>query len=719
MAPAFGTADLSNCELEQIHLAGSIQPSGALLVVSEPDQTIIQASANAAAFLGLRGGLIGKKLAALPGDLAARITPQLDEALDTIPVAVRCRVGRPMRDLDVLLHRPRHAGLVIELEPAGPPIDLSRDVQQALKAIMSAPSLMGLCDETARIFAGITGYDRVMVYRFDHSGHGQVVSEERRPELEAFLGNRYPASDIPQMARQLYVRNRVRVLVDTHYTAVPLTPAESPLTGQQLDMSLCFLRSISPIHVQYLKNMGVGATLVASIVVGGRLWGLVSCHHYAPRFIHFEIRAVCELLAETVGTRIAALESFAQGQAAVAVRRLEKRMIESISRKGDWRSALFDDSQAILRPLHATGAALLLDGEMLTAGDVPGTPDLRAICAWLDERPPAPVHATDALGLDVPQFKSLIPVASGLVAIRLSDAPGEYLLWFRPEQVRTVTWGGNPFKAVVIGNDPKDLSPRRSFAQWHQLVEGTCEQWSEADLTAARMIGDTVIDVVLQFRAVRTLIAQDQLDQVREQIRESEQPVIIADASGNITLINDAFRRLTPSHYAALCNIRDVSRCFASADEIRRHLDNLIADQRNWRAEITLQAEAGDRIPMLIRADAVFSSPSRVLGFVLLFTDLTERKAGEVARRRFQDGIVADHPPVSGRIETHPDLVFQTLLSTILENAQLAALEITDGVEIARMPEMLESIRASVVRAASVLEHLIRHGRPHDKTDTL
>ena len=209
------------------------------------------------------------------------------------------------------------------------------------------PRLRTLCDETARVFKQLTGYDRVMVYRFDDDGHGEVFSERREPELEAFLGNRYPASDIPQIARRLYVRNRVRVLVDVDYTPVPVLPARSPLNGAELDMSLCFLRSMSPIHIQYLKNMGVGATLVASLVVGGRLWGLVSCHHYAPRQIHYEARAVCELLAEIIATRIAALESFVQAQAELSVRRLEQRMVEAISRDGDWKAALFDSTQSI------------------------------------------------------------------------------------------------------------------------------------------------------------------------------------------------------------------------------------------------------------------------------------------------------------------------------------------------------------------------------------
>ncbi|WP_431204542.1 GAF domain-containing protein [Bradyrhizobium betae] len=163
-----------------------------------------------------------------------------------------------------------------------------------------------MCEEAATLFQDRTGYDRVMVYRFDDEGHGEVFSERRKPELEAYLGNRYPATDIPQMARRLYERTRVRVLVDVNYQPVPLQPRLSPITGRDLDMSLCFLRSMSPIHLQYLKNMGVGATLVISLVVGGKLWGLVACHHYEPRFIHFELRAVCELLAEAIATRIAA-----------------------------------------------------------------------------------------------------------------------------------------------------------------------------------------------------------------------------------------------------------------------------------------------------------------------------------------------------------------------------------------------------------------------------
>jgi light-regulated signal transduction histidine kinase (bacteriophytochrome) len=717
-SPAFGQADLSNCEREQIHLAGSIQPHGALLVVQEPGCVVVQASVNAAEFLGLSaaglssGSVLGRTLSELDRDLGQRVGARLTAKMPkTRPVAVRCHIGPRRRPFDVLLHRPQGGGVVIELERAGPPVDHARAVEDALQRILGSLSVRALCDEVARIFRELTGYDRVMVYRFDEAGHGEVFSEERRPELEAFLGNRYPASDIPKIARRLYVRNRVRVLVDIGYTPVPIVPAASPISGADLDMSLCTLRSISPIHVQYLKNMGVGATLVASLVVGGQLWGLVSCHHYVPRIIQFELRATCELLAEACATRIAALESFDRGQAELSVRRLEQRMVAAISREGDWRNALFDSAQSLLQPLRATGAALLFDGQTVSTGEVPGSMQLRQIGLWLDDQPRAPVIATSSLGIDRPQFLPLAAVASGMVATPLSSSPGEYLVWFRPERVRTVTWGGNPFKAVVTGDTPFDLSPRRSFAQWHQVVERTSEPWSAADLTAARLIGDTVKDVIVQFRSVGMLIAQDRMEQIRQQVRVSELPVIIADAHGRILLMNDALRGLPLPSTIMPQWLEELPALFAGGSDIAQRLLDLMERQIPWREEIALLGDRNSARPLLVRGDPVCSPPGRVLGFVLLFTDLTEHKAAEAARRRFQERILEENRRIAGRLNSKSDLVFQHLLSSVVENAQLAALEIADGVDTARMPELLDCVRTSVTRTTGVLEHLIWHAR--------
>jgi PAS domain S-box-containing protein len=714
--PAFGEANLSNCEREQIHLAGSIQPHGSLLLIREPDGTIVQVSENAAAFLGLPEDIIGRRLDTLDADLAEQLRPHLASPLNDVPRGVRCQIGNPPAQFDGLVHRPEGGGLILELERAGTPVDLSRHLERGLQAIIGAGSLRALCDEACRIFKALTGYDRVMIYRFDDQGHGEVLSEEREPHLEAFLGNRYPSSDIPHIARRLYERNRVRVLADADFAPVPLTPKLSPISGTGLDMSLCFLRSSSPIHVQYLKNMGVRATLVVSLMVSGKLWGLVSCHHYVPRFVHFEERAVCELLAEAVATRISALESFSQAQAELSVRRLEQRMVRAISREGDWRGALFDGSNTLLEPVQATGAVLLYEGEVQTVGEVPGTLALREIGRWLDKQPRASVIFTASLGTDAPEFELLTAIASGLLATPVSTAPGEYLIWLRPERVRTVTWGGNPFKPTLVGDDPLTLSPRRSFSQWHQLVEGTSDPWNDADLAFARLVGDTVSDVIIQFRSVRMLLAEDQLNQVRRQVEQSGQPVVIVDVTGRILKINAAFTALLPDMNAQPEQMADLLHLFDDPRDVERRLDDLVANRHGWRGEVRIKGRDGIQTPLLVRGDPVFTSLDRTLGFVLLFTDLTERKAAEAARRGFQEGVMEQRPTISGQFDSKADLQFRNILSTITENAQLAALEIADRVDPAHMPQMLEALRSSVARTAEVLRSLLWHAPRRLKT---
>ncbi len=464
--------------------------------------------------------------------------------------------------------------------------------------------------------------------------------------------------------------------------------------------------------------MGVAATLVVSLMVGGRLWGLVSCHHYSPRFLHFELRSVCEALAEVIGTRIAALESFVQGQGELAARRLEQRMAEWVSRDGDWRGALFDRSRPLLLPLGATGAALLFEGEIITTGDVPATEQIREIARWVGPKLERGPFSTSCLGEQEPAFAPDAGVASGIVAERISGEADEMLIWFRNERVRTVTWGGNPFKPPSDIDDPKELSPRRSFAQWRQVVKGTSEHWTAADLSAARLIGASVTDVVMQFRAVRVLMAQEQLDQVLRRVRASDQQIVVADARGSILECNAAFSTLLGADHGALRSLEDLPDFFSDPDEARRKLSALLTKGWPWRGEARLEGVRGETRPVLVRADAVRSSPDRVLGYVLLLADLTDRKAAETARRRFQEGILRSHRTLSRRVDSHVRAKIHDLMSAVIENAQLAALEITDGADPSAMPALLESVKTSVARTAEVLEQLVRdqHDVPATKS---
>lgn len=706
-APAFGQADLSNCEREQIHLAGGVQPHGILIVVREPDLTIVQVSANAESHSGVGGGILGLGLDELPGNLVERIRPSLHLPLGEIPSAVRCRFGDPLADFDCLFHRPPSGGLLLELERVDRDVDRRDEIDSALQSIRGAATIQELCDETARIFRQLAGYDRVMLYRFDEEGHGEVLAERRDARLDSFLGQRYPASDIPQIARRLYMRNRVRVLVDVEDARVPLEPRVSPLTGEELDMSLCFLRAMSPIHIQYLKNMGVAATLVTSLVVDEKLWGLVSCHHYSPRSVGYDIRVVCELLSEAVATRIAALESFARVQAELSVHRLEQRMAEAVSRNGDWQAALMDGSPSLLQPLRAEGAAILFEGEIRTIGEVPGTQDIREIGRWLDENAQREVFVTASLCEEEPDFERISDSVSGLVAAPVSISPGEYLLWFRPAQVRMVTWGGNPFKPFVVGDSPEDLSPRRSFAQWHQQVEGTSEPWLPSEVAAARLIGKTVSDIVLQLRSVQVLIVQDQLETIRQQVQRSEHPVIVGDPEGRILLTSDSFDQLLRADHTHPDWLQDLPDMFSEPGELQVQFDDLLAHQRSFRGEFELPLDRGQWRPVMVRGDPVVAVPGRILGYVVLVSDLSGRKAADAARRRFQRDMMLEIP--LDRVGQARSTTYQHLLSSVLANAQLAALEITGGVDPSPMPTKLESVRASARRTVELLDQLAKH----------
>lgn len=713
--PAFGDADLSNCEREQIQYAGAIQPHGALIVVNEPDHIVLQHSANAAEILGLGDDLLGRSLRDIPGNLAEKLQPCLTEDLDTIPVATRCHFGKSGAAYDCVVHRSTMGALIIELEPAGKHVDLSAVIGPSLEKLLAAGSLTGLSDEAARVFREITGYDRVMVYRFDEDGHGSVISEEKNPDLEAYLGNRYPASDIPQIARRLYERNRIRVLVDVKSEQVPIEPRFWPESGEELDMSLCSLRSMSPIHVQYLQNMGVRATLVASLVVSGKLWGMVACHHYAPRTLQYEMKAVSELLSEVVATRIAGLESFARTQAETTVRRIEDRMIETISRDGDWRSALFDSSNTLLQCIDATGAALIFDGQVLSAGNVPGTEDLMAIAEWLDGFTERDVLKTASLEKEDERFSLLKSVASGVVATPVSNVPGEYLMWFRPEQIQTVIWGGNPFKPVEVGNDPSDLSPRRSFSQWHQSVSGSAVKWSPANLVAVHMIGASIRDVVIQFRSVSALIARDQLEKVGRQVSESDLPVAVFDLDAKLFLASQSLSDLLGKPTEDIRVLSDLADCFIEKSMLQERFSDLAENQKGWRGEIAVETALNHHRPVLVRADPIISAPGNILGFVVLFIDLSERRDAEYARKRLQETIIDRTRLLQGRVDNRQDLIYRNLMNSIVENAQLAAMDIADGVDVQTMPQVLETIEVSIERASQLLEHLVLHADELDR----
>lgn len=710
-SPAFGQADLSNCERELIHLAGSVQPHGVLLTLREPSFVTMQASANVAELLGIApGDLIGQPLARLGGDLDAQVRriaqePHLDE-----PVPLRCRLllRGSEASFEGVVHRVAGQALVVELEPLDTPdggvpvveIDgdtLAGHLGDAVQRLSAASSIGTLADAVVKCVRELTGYDRVMVYRFDPEGHGKIIAEARDPRLESLLGHHYPSTDIPQRARELYIRNRVRLLVDVDYRAAELLPRLVPGTNSELDMSMCTLRSMSPLHLQYLRNMGVTATLVVSLVREGKLWGLVACHHYRPYNLRFAVRAATDLLAEVITTRIAAIENYAYAQVAIQVRRLEQRLIEATSTEGDWRLALLRNPRTLLQPLDASGAALFTDGEVLTTGEVPSTPQLRALQQWVQTQPFERLFHCAAVERANPALASLTPTASGVVAVKLANDRPDYLMWFRKEQLLTVTWAGNPAKPMVASN-PMELSPRSSFAAWSELVRGTALPWSGSELALARAIGAALIDIIVQVNAVRLLIAEHQLAQVRDTVGSSNEAVIVSDGARRWLFANDAFLRLVGRTREQLPDLEVVTRMFSQPAVARRVFDALASDGQPWRGEFTL-ADA-NATPLAVRAEVVPARDGSVLGFILMFDDLTESKRAMRARARLEESLAQVAPSLSayGNGERGGD----DLVSAILASASLAAMDIADGHMAASVAPMLQELEAATRRATAL-----------------
>ena len=713
--PGFGAVDLTNCERELIHLAGSIQPHGALLVVREPDLTVLQLSANAGDVLGVaHAELLGRSLRAVGGDLCERLGQVARSGLLGLPVPIRGTAlvrGEP-RGFDGAVHR-TPAGLVVELEPAARG-DGAEGLPQRLAAAVSGVSGAGtvaeLCEAVVTHVRALTGYDRVMVYRFDPEGHGEVVAEARDAAREPFLGLHYPASDIPQRARDLYVRNRVRVLADLDYVASPVVPRHSPVTGADLDMSLCYLRSMSPLHLQYLRNMGVTATLVASLVREGQLWGLIACHHYSPKRAGYDVRAACELVAEVAATRIPVVEGQAKAQTELLVRALERRLMRAMVESGDWRDALFgEEPSPLLAPLNATGAALLYDGQVLTTGEVPSLGDVHAVARWASEQPgDRPVVHTASLARVSPRLAPAAEVASGALAAELSRAEGEYLVWFRKEQVRHVRWAGDPHKPVAVGGEPGDLSPRRSFAAWSQLVRQTSVPWTAVDVATASTIRLSVADMIMQVRALRALIAARQATQTRTVMDAAQEPMVIADGAGAVILVNRALAALVRRPLPDFQSLSDLAVLFTDPARARDVLGQLQRERQPWRGELELPGAAGATIPVAVRADAVPTVNGDVLGYVVIVTDLSARHQAERTRGRLERALLDAEPlgPLAGAAAALAR-DFDALMSAVLANGSAAVMQMTDTAADGAVTPLLAELETATRRAAELTVQIL------------
>jgi diguanylate cyclase (GGDEF)-like protein/PAS domain S-box-containing protein len=502
-------AQLSECDREPIHAPGHIQPHGVLIATVPGDRRISHVSQNFEASLGLPAtASLNAGLDQLIGPVAlAAIEQRLDGTSE--PPAMVLKLPIPLRPYrHVLAHR-WQGRTIVELEDAPQPAQegsaLSR-AQAVIGSLLRARTVAELCDRAARDLRLLSGYDRVMVYRFDDAGHGTVVAEDKRADLPAYLDLRYPASDIPQQARRLYVLQRVRGIPERDYRPVPLLSAD----GATLDMSLCTLRGISPLHLEYMANMGVRASLAISLLQDGAprdapgdapadgFWGMIVCHHMTPRAAAPDLRALCDVVGQVMSVLLQRVAHTQALTARLARHRMIAALREDIDTARDVAAGLSRRPAALLQLMGADGALIRCGGETTLLGTTPPPAAAAALVDTLLGTHGAAITAIHDAGIADGAAGPFADVASGVLLLPLTDHPGDAVAWFRPELPQTVRWGGDPRKPVAQSPDGGRLSPRKSFAAWTELLRGRSKPWTPTDLQAAEELRRTITAALLQ-----------------------------------------------------------------------------------------------------------------------------------------------------------------------------------------------------------------------------
>ena len=507
--------DLSGCDVEPIRTPGSIQPHGFMLTLSSGLE-VLQASANLADWTGAEAGAaIGRALRDVIGDAAgARLEHELGGAdLGARPLYLGTITAANGKHFDVLGHA-WDGLLIIEFENVDRPQPadfrhLYPLVSDFLQKVNEHASIPALSELAARHVRSVTGYGRVMVYQFDPSGHGRVVAESLAPGYDSYLGQSFPASDIPAQARDLYRLSPIRLIQDANYQPSPLAPGDNPLTGARNDLSFAALRSVSPVHLQYMRNMGTLASMSVSLIVKGKLWGLISCHNAGPCPVAVEKRTACEQLGQILSLCIETREDAGELQFRLDVRRVMVDLLGHLTKGADFVDNLSGVFPELLRFARAGGVAIVADERILTYGDAPGEEAIRGLATWLAVHGHTELFHTDHLADVYPPAKDLMRNASGLMALPISRIHQHYLLWFRPELVQTVEWAGNPYEKQAPPGAPTQLSPRQSFAAWRETIHGHSLPWHAAE-----------IELAIEFRSALLGIALERAEQMAELAEE-------------------------------------------------------------------------------------------------------------------------------------------------------------------------------------------------------
>jgi light-regulated signal transduction histidine kinase (bacteriophytochrome) len=621
--------DFQNCEDEPIRTPGSIQRHGFLLILDPEQQHVIAASENTTEFLDVPLRLIlGARLdTVLPLEIlgALRGFPLSGEGLASLTYLGSFQLRNGL--YSVVAHRVG-GERVVEFERVDrlvSPELTNQVITNFVNKLSKITAVDELCAAITKQVKDLTGFNRILLYRFDEAGHGTVLCEENDGVLPSYLGLRFPATDIPRQARELYILNTVRIIPDANYVPSPLRGDSGHYAGT-FDLSMSILRSVSPIHLQYMKNMGTTASMSISIVCEGKLWGLISGHHAEARTLPYLVRSSCDLLTKLVGTQLISFRANTKLERMVHFHAVQRRILMHVAAEQDYLSAMAQQMDSLMSVTDSSGAALIVEGRLTTAGQTPGHPSILKLASWMDANPELNCFESEQLARNIPWASEFAETGSGLMVIRVSDFKQSYVMWFRPEVQRTVTWAGDPKKK----DEDMSLRPRGSFEAWKELVRGQSRPWTEMELDSALEFRAAVMTIRLKRSEEAVHLGEARFSQLTQALPNL---VWTSDNEGSLTYVNQLwieqglgahgiwFRetRLVPEDELKCGDLwaKAVSDAAPFECELRFRSSSTTPDER-WH---------------MVRAAPFLRSDGTRAGWVGTCTDLTDKHQRELALR--------------------------------------------------------------------------------------
>ncbi|APE27815.1 HWE histidine kinase domain-containing protein [Aurantiacibacter gangjinensis] len=620
--------DLTSCDREPIHQLGQIQPFGALIAVTA-DWIIAFQSANADDIIDARKPFaIGNNLSDYLDANALRVLRERAGWASRSQTTERlfgCDLLRSGKRFDIAIHC-SDGYTVLEIEPGAQnaAADHSSAIRPMMDHLRRCEGVDKLCQGAAEQLKRLLGFDRVMVYRFHPDESGEVIAEAREGHIDGFMGLRYPRTDIPQQARALYLKNLFRIISDVSAEPVPILP-EMPLDGRPLDLSQSTLRAVSPVHIEYLQNMGVEASLSISIVVNGKLWGLFACHHYSPRVLAFPQRTAAELFAQLFSMQLELTIRSAGEALKDRSRELHNRLMNQMGGGDTLTDSLDVIERTIGDLIPHDGLSAYIDGTYRSHGAAPNAEEFEAIVPALNTSSTSTIVHSDSLVGLIPAAAAFKDRVVGALIIPVSRSPRDYMVLWRKEIERSVTWAGNPDKPVQPGPNGDRLTPRKSFEAWKQTVSGRSTVWSEEELAIAEGLRVTLLEVILRVTDA----------QVRERTRAQErQELLIAELNHRVRNILTLIRSLIGQSRGEVSNIEEFSDLVGGRIQaLARAHDHITREQwdsASLRELIESEAEAylsGKRNRITVTGDEALITPEAFTVLALVVHEMMTNSA--------------------------------------------------------------------------------------------